>query len=33
MSLPGLSATGSGVVVAVTLAQTSALLAGGGEAS
>lgn len=31
VSLPGLSATGSGVVESVTLAQTSALLAGSGE--
>ena len=31
MSLPGLSATGSGLVVSVTLAQSTRLLSGGGE--
>lgn len=33
MSLPGLSATGSGVVVLVALAQTTRLFACGGETS
>lgn len=33
MSLPGLSATGRGVVVLVATAETTRLLAGGGEAA
>lgn len=33
MALPGLAATGGGVVEAVTLSETTGLLAGGGEAT
>lgn len=33
MSLPGLSAAGAGLVVAVALVETAGLLAGGGEAA
>lgn len=33
MSLPSLSATGSGVVVSVSLSETTGFLAGAGEAS
>lgn len=33
MTLPGLSATGLGLVVAVALVETTGLLAGGGEAA